>query len=205
MATFKVFWMRTCAGEPPAANRLQKKMATMNSGAAVGSDVLRVKFERAGDRFAHRIFWSVPDGSRGVLISQNGGPQETWPASPALQSLHTETRPGGGLAAMLVGMAGRSHWSMSVEADGAGNRLLFDVACRVQERPGWLGNTYLMSFENGNVWSPGGLLLTAWHGDAVRKEIAVQIDSASVRIPAAASAEDYPQTIRWRYAIEITK
>ncbi len=39
-------------------------------------------------------------------------------------------------------MAGKSHWSQTVTADAATASLSFDVACRVQRQPDWLGSTY---------------------------------------------------------------
>src|ERR1700733_12435411 len=91
-ATFKAFWMRICAGGRPATNRLGgKKMATMNSGTSLGTDALRVVFERQRDRFAHQIFCSRGDDSSPMLISQEGKSDDAWPPSPALQSLHLET------------------------------------------------------------------------------------------------------------------
>ena len=130
-------------------------MMTMSSGASLGTDVLRVVFERKGDRYEHRIIYSKPDGSSGILASQEGRPDESWPPSPALQSLNLETRPDGNQTIMLVGMAGRSHWSMSVEADLTQNRLAFDIACRVHEPPVWLGSTYTVTNKQSLVESAG--------------------------------------------------
>jgi hypothetical protein len=42
-----------------------------------------------------------------------------------------------------VGLAGRSHFSASIAGHPAlADTLLFEIACRIQERPGWLGSTY---------------------------------------------------------------
>jgi hypothetical protein len=179
-------------------------MATMNS-ATLGTQALRVDFQRRGDRYAHQVSRFFSAGTGGLLISQEGEPDDAWPSSPALQSLHLETRSGGTQTAMLVGMAGRSHWSMSVEADAERNRLLFDVACRIHEPPIWLGSAYDSLNQNGHAWPLDCLSLAAWHGDQSGEEIAVQIDrlSGSVRISAHQAAGTFPQTIRWRYAIGI--
>jgi hypothetical protein len=195
--------MHTYAGAPPAVNRRLKKTATMNS-ATLGTAALRVDFQRCGDRYAHQISHHLSDGTGGLMISQEGSSEDAWPPSPALQSLHLETRPDGTKTAMLVGMAGRSHWSMSVEADVQQNRLLFDVACRVHEPPGWLGSTYNMCAGGKNL-PLDRLALAAWHGGQAGEEIAVQIDrlSGSVRISAPQAAGTFPHTIRWRYVIGI--
>ena len=112
-----------------------------NDGVVIECGLLRIEFVWSADRYGHRILTSTPGGEC-ILTSREGRPDEKWPPSPPLQSLHLEDRPGGVRIAMLVGMAGRSHWSMSVETDIARSRLLFDVACRVSEQPLWLGSSY---------------------------------------------------------------
>src|SRR6202142_1382734 len=178
--------MRTCGGGPPGAKRWRKKMTTMRSAASLGTDVLRVVFQRNGDRYEHRIIASKPDGSTVTLASQEGQPDDSWPPSPPLQSLNLETRPNGNQTIMLVGMAGRSHWSMSVEADLSRNHLAFDIACRVRERPVWLGSTYQTLDQHGLAGLPNLLSLVAWNGERREEIIAAEFDrsSGSLRIPA---------------------
>lgn len=93
---------------------------------------LELRFAWHNDRFAHRI--AIVDRKSGTLWSLlesiEGGPSEPWPASPPFQSLHTEGRPAERQVALLVGMAGKSHWSASVEVDPADACIRFDVACR---------------------------------------------------------------------------
>jgi hypothetical protein len=199
--------MHTSAGVPPAANLWrQKKTLTMNS-ATLATQSLRVEFQRRGDRFVHQVSRFFPDGTGGLLISQDGRPDETWPASPALQSLHLETRPSGVQFAMLIGMAGRSHWSMSVKADAQQNRLVFDVACRVHEQPIWLGSTYSSLHQHGSAWPLDCLSLTAWHGSQSEQQISLQIDRLGgiIKIPAPQASGPFPNTVRWRYEIGIGK
>jgi hypothetical protein len=78
----------------------------------------------------------------GALASVEGSPEEEWPASPPFQALEVAERTGRPVA-LLVGMAGKSHWSASVELDPRARSLRFDVACRVREEDaGSLGSTY---------------------------------------------------------------
>ncbi|MFM7073965.1 MAG: hypothetical protein ACKO38_19435 [Planctomycetota bacterium] len=86
---------------------------------------------------------------RSLLESCEGQSGDIWPASPPLQQLLVESRAEAGQVALLVGMAGRSHWSLSVEplADRIGFR--FDAACRLSGPPEWLGH----------VWRPSHLLV----------------------------------------------
>jgi hypothetical protein len=162
-------------------------------------------FERKADRYEHRIIYSKPDGSNGTLASREGRPDESWPPSPALQSLNLETRPDGKQTIMLVGMAGRSHWSMSVEADLAQNRLAFDIACRMHEPPVWLGSSYTSTNKQSLVEPLDFLSLEAWNGERPCEKMTIQIDgsSGSLQIPAPAATDKFPQTLRWCYKMEI--
>lgn len=107
---------------------------------------LRVEFFRHNDRYAHQIL-AVGCEELPVLLLESieGTATEIWPASPAFQALNMDelasevAQP----CAMLIGMAGRSHWSLSVcacEADTPA--MTFEVACRVKEVPKWLGSSY---------------------------------------------------------------
>jgi hypothetical protein len=95
-------------------------------------DKLRVRFAFVADRYAHEVHLADGADWRPLLRSVEGSPLETWPASPALQSLHIENRADGRQVALLVGMAGNSHWSASIELDPAAACARFDIACRVR-------------------------------------------------------------------------
>ena len=103
---------------------------------------LRVMFQRQADRCAHRI--ELIDGAKSfcLLTSVEGTSDQPWPPSPPLQQLSIEELSPGNRVALLLGMAGKSHWSASVECDPASSSLLFDVACRVQQPPQRLGSCY---------------------------------------------------------------
>jgi hypothetical protein len=98
---------------------------------------LRVTFVREADRYRHEVALveRTEDGSEQVtplLASVEGTAADAWPSSPPLQSLSIEQRPEGNVA-LLVGMAGRSHWSASIEALSAEGALRFDIACRTTD------------------------------------------------------------------------
>src|SRR5262245_7365890 len=104
---------------------------------------LRVQFVWNGDRYGHVISLVESNGEiQPMLESIEGTSADDWPASPPLQSLSIETVPNGRRAALLVGMAGGSHWSASVEATVGRAELTFDLACRHGRQPIWLGNRY---------------------------------------------------------------
>jgi hypothetical protein len=178
----------------------------MNSVISLGTDTLQAIFERHADRYSHQIICTAADGSQIVWASQEGTPDDTWPASPPLQSLHVETRSDGSQTIMLVGMAGRSHWSMSVEADEQHDRILFDVACRISDPPHWLGSIY-RCLSQPAVPLSNHLLFTAGHGNQPENNLPLQLDPSTntLRIPASVTLEKFPQTIRWSYSIGIPK
>lgn len=93
------------------------------------ADKLRVVFRQVADRWAHSI--ELLDGESFVpwLTSLEGKPDEDWPSSPPLQQLSCERHEGRPVL-LLVGMAGKSHWSLSVDVEPQSGRATFDVACR---------------------------------------------------------------------------
>lgn len=102
---------------------------------------MTVRFGWRGDRWAHDVVGT--DGTRWQSIEETGGADDPrWPASPVLVELSVLDTPAGPVI-LGVGLAGRSHFSASVGPDPSHpDRLRFDLACRVNEPPGWLGSTY---------------------------------------------------------------
>jgi hypothetical protein len=152
---------------------------------------LRVGFVWRGDRFAQVIAARQPGGDwRPVLESVEGSAAEGWPPSPPLQSLSIEQLGGQRKAALLVGMAGRSHWSASIEAVAGDARLIVDLACRHGGSPGWLGSRYrwLIGREDRLL-----LAITA-------PEALLGSDGDDVTITPAPQALSLP-TARWRFEI----
>jgi hypothetical protein len=171
---------------------------------------LRVRFAFCGDRYAHEVW--LADGATWVkvLSSVEGSPSEPWPASPALQSLHLECGQEGHPTALLVGMAGKSHYSLSASLDRVAKCVRFDVACRAGgERIGSLGSRYRV-----------------WHGDwnhdqrhatfaplpssaaCLELEICQHLGSAriesvddTIAVVAEPSLQSLPQTVRWGYTV----
>jgi hypothetical protein len=159
---------------------------------------LRVRFVWYGDRYAHEVSVRSGDAWLPALVSVEGSPAHDWPASPPFQSLHIEQRDDGRTLALLVGMAGKSHWSASIEIDPPSACVLFDVACRARDcHAGSLGSAYrlleaqvgepLLAIESEHRFGPTELKSTE-HG---------------ARIEALVEAEGNPQTIRWDYRLRL--
>ena len=160
---------------------------------AVNGRHLRCTFSSAGETFAHAIEWSDGDATHSVLTSVDGQRESAWPASPPWQELHVHEQADGSPAVMLVGRAGRSHWSMSVTVDSKGDGFLFDVACRLRETPKFLGNTYRAIDKRESL-----RISPAACGDGPLAT--VEERGESVVIDATPIAESRG-TIRWAYVI----
>jgi hypothetical protein len=187
-----------CSAESIENERGDQSPHSRGVDRTIESGDLRVVLLWRGDRFGHRIE-RVYGGARQVLLeSVEGSPADDWPVSPALQSLHVEHRREGPVA-LLVGKAGASHWSASVEPLEATSGFRFDIACRTGQPPRNLGSTYrcqssdaarlLVILPEGNAsgswedWAPAG---SAWR-------------IAPIEIP-----PELPATVRWRYTITVS-
>lgn len=107
-----------------------------------GGACWELSFHWQEDRWGHSLSLVTSDSRRVVMLASNEGTaQQAWPPSPPLQALHFQTLPDGRQVALLVGMAGRSHWSASVEPTCPKPGLRFDFACRHPAQPGWIGST----------------------------------------------------------------
>jgi hypothetical protein len=130
--------MHGVAGQRRDAPLDQKIMAVD----MLNGDGLVVLFQRHDDRYVHEADIVGLNGQVALLRSVEGSPDEVWPTSPPCQQVHFEKRLGGLQVALAVGMAGASHWSVSVELDPTARRITFDVACRLQAAPVRLQSAY---------------------------------------------------------------
>jgi hypothetical protein len=170
---------------------------------------LRVVFRRLGDRFAHRVELVVGSHSAPILESLEGEPDDPWPPSPPLQELHFEDRPAGQRVALLVGRAGASHWSLSVEWDPLSARFSFDVACRVRSAPERLGSRYRLpsaATVSGPIDAAGGIALPGGRrfcSEAVddQPECKLIQQAGELQLHPAPVAAPWPKTSRWRYSV----
>lgn len=141
-----------------------------------------VEFERRGGRFIHSVGWSDSDARWRSLEAE---PEEPWPSSPPLQDLLLQEQPSGATVALLVGQAGKSHWSLSVEPLAEAGAFRFDVACRVQAPPPRLGSGYQVG--------PG--LIIAEAGTLAKNRGTTRIEPTR---PWSA-----PATLRWAYVVRL--
>ncbi len=190
---------------------MQQDVPTLRAGE------LEVRFVRHADRVGHEIWLRANTDWQPVLISSEGTPQEDWPASPPLQSAAVEQREPGAPLALLVGMAGKSHWSASVVPDAASDRLQFELATRVRvNQIAFLGSTYRLA----PGWSaqpsgplPGRVVLRSSERPDVRVvvEIADGFPPMTLNLEgerltiAADQCAAVPATLRWGYFVTLQR
>ena len=113
--------------------------------------LVRMQFNRDGDRWAHQIYLSMGASEQPFMRSLEGTADQIWPPSPPLQDVGRHELPTGD-AILCVGMAGSSHWSasFSVEAGvkaGENGLIKSDIACLTKKLTGdrALGSSYRLS------------------------------------------------------------
>lgn len=151
---------------------------------------LRVVFTFQGDRWRHRLDDVDGETITPVWQSLEGSGHDDWPPSPALQDLSLETLPDGRQVIFLVGKAGSSHWSASIEAMPEPPQLIFDIACRHGAAPGSLGSQYTLLVTN----------LPIQIGKSDLETNGVTAGERSVMIAPQLESSPKPlQTTRWKY------
>ena len=162
----------------------------------------RVSFHSCGDRIAHTVGLVVAGRVLPLLASVEGTPDDSWPPSPPLTTVETATARGG-QQAMLLGMAGRNHWSVSLVVNEAAGRLEFEVACRLKEPAGRLGSAYRTMVAASD--SSGGVEVRV-DGETVRVEAPspaaqVCITPEGLTVPVDPPDGPFPRTVIWKYAV----
>ncbi len=170
---------------------------------------LRVVFQRQADRWTHRI--EIIDGAQSccLLTSVEGTSEQPWPPSPPLQQLSIEERAPGNRVALLLGMAGRSHWSASVECDPASLSLLFDMACRVPQPPQRLGRCYRTevplaesSLEQARFTTAGAAVTLQLPPSANPPSVALALPENRIEVVFQdLTVARVPSTLRWTYRV----
>jgi hypothetical protein len=162
-----------------------EKTLTVVDGAG---DRLRVTFVKTADRWRHAIERVRGQSVETIFSSVEGDPNAAWPVSPPFQELSEETLPNGRTVFFLVGRAGTSHWSASIEAAVDPPGLIFDIACRHGETPVQLGSTYRALSEGAPI-------------EALDDLANVTAQENERRIVPQQVATRLPGTTRWKYRV----
>lgn len=174
----------------------------MNSLVLEAGPHLRIVFDQRGHRWGHRIEL-LDDGSAIAAIeSVEGSATDNWPPSPVFQTLDVETRAGERQIALLVGKAGGNHWSAAVEADAAAEVIAFDIACRFNTEPEFLGSRYSVIGGSAN-WPP--CVEVSAIDDGVRRVLEIDDSQRTMSIRVSGQNASLPQTVRWKYMLSLPK
>ncbi len=95
---------------------------------------------------------------------------------------------------MLIGQAGKSHWSMSVSTGEDSLSVIFDIACRVRDVPEFLGSTYSQPREEDSSieFRPSAALDASTELDcSYNEQIALRPEDVSLP----------PATVRWGFEV----
>lgn len=171
----------------------------------IGCGELGLTMWRAGDRYAHRL--EVGESRVEMLTSIEATADDEWPCSPPLQELQLSEASATISTAFMVGMSGRSHWSLSAELSTVrGARAYFDVACRLHAPPGWLGSSYRIGAGVNANEAARGIELTLPDQRWVVTCTNCRAELTTPGVLCFSSELDrtggYPRTERWCYCIE---
>lgn len=178
----------------------------MSSDIVLGDGALRIAYEKQGDRYAHRILFVDSSGDTTLLESVESAEDVPWPDSPPLQDFEIEPRGSSEKVALLVGMAGTSHWSASVEVQRG--QLHFDIACRLRHTPSQLGSTYQVRDAKISEGNDGAFAIHSADGKTVEltphQEFSTQVELLEdnrVWIGPENTETELPATVRWQYSL----
>lgn len=180
---------------------------------------LRVEFFRQDNRWAHRVV-VVQDAAKDVLLeSCEGDDEQTFPPSPALQQADFRAPAEMPAVGLLLGMAGRNHWSLSVQAYPIERRLVFDAACACPyETDVRLGTAYALKtpWSIGtcgrvgrgqrlqlNVDLPSGLQCICCGSAESGSDVTVCVDERNRHLVMRPTEDNWPGTVRWQYQIQL--
>ena len=172
---------------------------------------LRVAFDWQTDRYSHQLFGLIDGCAVPLLASCEGTANDRWPASPPFQQLSVEEGAGGERIAFLVGMAGQSHWSASVQVSVGVPRAEFDVACLAREPACDLGSAYRSQVVPHSADArritfplPSGYAAELTVADIEEEACAeLRVDSLLTTIACRELEKTTPFTFRWKYSVSV--
>jgi hypothetical protein len=180
----------------------------------VEAPLIRAVFERADDRWTHRIELT-PDSRPPVAImrSLEGASDDPCPPSPVIQHVEFQVERDGTPAAMGVGNSGRIHWSLSCRAVPQRSTtstgpwfwyLLFEVACRANEAFPRVGTCYRILPEISVQQYPEYLIYSSAEDKWSAGSNSTVLSNANQTLRMDVFGELnglLPQTVQWSYVI----
>jgi hypothetical protein len=186
-------------------------------------DHWQIRFVRHGDRWAHTIGVVLGDRLLPLLASIEGNEVDLWPPSPPLKDFHLHDA-NGSTTAMLVGMAGNSHWSVTVQLADGDPAVKFDIACRIKnelpdtddarKRVSPLSSSYRTMVCPAPESNQAATLMLDDLSIRVSSEpvagnedtpaAVITTGDNSLQIVALPDAAVLPRTVRWKYCVRRT-
>ena len=163
----------------------------------------------AGDRTGHCIWWLEDGKPYLILKSIEGTSDQAWPESSPFQQIVCENVGAGGKPVLLgVGMAGKAHWSATIEGDLMTEAIAMDIACRTAAVPERLGSAYWVP----PAWSVTPKAENGWlldHPDGIQiaidsignTPILFEHQKLTVHPIIEPTQHQRGQTYRWRYIV----
>ena len=105
-------------------------------------------------------------------------------------------------------MAGRSHWSATIEGDGMAEAIAMDIACRTAVAPARLGSSYrlapaweaiLVDERSLQLRHPFGMKVVLEAIGLLRLEWTAGL--LTLKLPVDSQQHQRGQTYRWRYVV----
>jgi hypothetical protein len=190
----------------PAWDEADQQLLALNAqGTGLG-----VALWRQGDRYAHALyaFGGAAETPLLLMASLEGNDREPWPTSPPLQQLIVEPREAGRNVALLIGMAGSSHWSLSIDVDSIGRLIVFEAACRCSTQPTEMGSRYrvrpVSRLSNRELqWHlpNSGQVELVWPDSRGQCQHGPPRQTDWIVRPMDLSPPQWPATVRWNYAV----
>lgn len=179
-------------------------------------DRISVQFYRFENRFGHQIDIDLAAGS--LKLRTDDALVDEWPPSPPLQDIHFEDR-GEHQLLFGVGMAGQTHYSLSIDCD-LRHELKFEFAARLKALPDFLGTRYRLMKDDlggGHARELLGLvsvdMTTALHVEfSEGKTETLTVMPAAARTPNPGETDgetptwqpaDLPITAQWSFALRL--
>jgi len=154
-----------------------------------------------GDRLAHTVGLVLPQRVVPLLASLEGSPDDEWPPSPPLTTVETLPGSSHAQALLLLGMAGRSHWSASIRISEPNRSIELEVACRIKEQPAWLGSSYRTMVAGEMTGHVAQLKVEDQTVGIAAVGASVHVTREGLKIAVAPPVGPFPQTVRWNYSV----
>ena len=155
-----------------------------------------VSFFAIEKQFGHEI--RIERDGKKIVLRTDDQIAASWPPAPPLQDIHFEERENGQLL-FGVGMAGNTHYSLSIAAEKT--TLKFEFAAFVKNEPGFVGTSYRMD-QSVDCQLITGLLFPHKNSQPISADQS-SFEKNLIIEPIAHDDGSLPRTIQWGFDIRL--